>query len=51
MIRFLNTREHNVAEIHHQLCEIYGPTAMSEGKVRQMWISYVNAELKQQSMQ
>ena len=35
MIRFLNTREYNAAEIYHQLCETYGPTAMSDGKVRQ----------------
>lgn len=35
VIRFLNARGYNAAEIHRQLCETYGPTAMSEGKVRQ----------------
>ena len=35
MIRFLNTREHNASEIHHQFCESYGPTEVSEGKGRQ----------------
>ena len=32
--RSINARRHNAAEIHRQLCETYGPTAISEGKVR-----------------
>lgn len=35
LIRFLNVREHNAAEIHRQLCETHGPTAVTERKVRQ----------------
>lgn len=35
VIRFLTARGYNAAEIHRQLCETYGPNAMSDGKVRQ----------------
>ena len=35
VIRFLNARGHNAAEIYCQLCESYGSITMSEGKVRQ----------------
>lgn len=35
MIQFLNTNGHSAAKIHCELCEIYGPSVMSEGKVRQ----------------
>lgn len=35
VIRFLNAKGQNAADIHRELCAIYGPTVMSEGKVRQ----------------
>jgi len=35
VIRFLLARNNNVAEIHRQLCEVYGPNVMSDSKVRQ----------------
>ena len=35
VIRFLLARNNNAAEIHRQLCEVYGPNVMSESKVRQ----------------
>jgi len=35
VIQFLLARNNNVAEIHRQLCEVYGPNVMSESKVRQ----------------
>ena len=34
VIRFLLARNNNSAEIHRQLCEVYGPNAMSDSKVR-----------------
>ena len=34
VIRFLLTRNNNAAEIHRQLCEVYGPNVMSDSKVR-----------------
>jgi len=30
VIRILLARNNNVAEIHRQLCEVYGPNVMSE---------------------
>ena len=35
VIRFLLARNNNAAEIHRQLCEVYGPNVMSYSKVRQ----------------
>ena len=35
VIRFLLVRNNNAAEIHRQLCEVYGPNVMSDSKVRQ----------------
>jgi len=35
VIRFLLARNNNVAEIHRQLCEVYGLNVISESKVRQ----------------
>ena len=35
VIRFLLARNNNAAEIHRQLCEVYGPNVMSDGMVRQ----------------
>jgi len=32
---FLLARNNNAAEIHRQLCEVYGPNVMSDSKVRQ----------------
>ena len=40
VIRYLLARNNNAAEIHRQLCEVYGP-----------WIFYTNMESKRQSMQ
>src|SRR5215469_6009725 len=35
VIRFLLARNNNAAEIHRQLCEVYGPNVMSDSNVRQ----------------
>ena len=35
VIRFLLARNNNAAEIHRQLCEVYGPNVMSDSEVRQ----------------
>ena len=35
VIRFLLARNNNAAEIHKQLCEVYGLNVMSDSKVRQ----------------
>ena len=35
VIQFLLARNNNAAEIHRQLCEVYGPNVMSDSKVRQ----------------
>ncbi|GBN67147.1 hypothetical protein AVEN_136865-1 [Araneus ventricosus] len=37
VIRFLSTRNLSAAHIHQQICEVYGATAMCEGKVRK-WV-------------
>ncbi|GBO14370.1 hypothetical protein AVEN_18350-1 [Araneus ventricosus] len=37
VIRFLSARNLSAADIHRQICEIYGATAMCEGKVRK-WV-------------
>lgn len=37
MIRFLSARNLSAAEIHRQICEVYGDTVMSESKVRK-WV-------------
>jgi hypothetical protein len=34
-IRFLHAKNTRAAEIHRELCVVYGPNAMSEGTVRQ----------------
>lgn len=36
VIRFLLAKKHTAAEIHRQICEIYGPNIMSDSKVR-LW--------------
>ena len=33
VIRFLLARNNNAAEIHRQLCEVYGPNVMSDSGV------------------
>ena len=37
VIRFLSARNLSAAEIHRQICEVYGDTVMSESKVRK-WV-------------
>jgi len=34
VIRFLNTRNVLPSAIHHQICQVYGDNAMSDGMVR-----------------
>jgi hypothetical protein len=41
VIRFLNGRNLKPADIHHQLCEVYGEHAMSESIVRR-WVRHFN---------
>ena len=37
VIRFLNARNVLSSEIHHQICQVYGDNAMSDGMVRK-WV-------------
>ncbi|GBM46401.1 hypothetical protein AVEN_73876-1 [Araneus ventricosus] len=39
VIRFLSVRNLSAADIHRQICEVYGATAMCEGKVRKIMVS------------
>jgi len=41
VIRFLNSRNVLPSEIHHQICEVYGDNAMSDGMVRK-WVRMFN---------
>jgi len=41
VIRFLNARNVLPSEIHHQICQVYGDNAMSEGMVRK-WVRMFN---------
>ena len=41
VIRFLNARNVKPADIHRQICEVYGENAMSVGKLRQ-WVRKFN---------
>jgi len=41
VIRFLNTRNVVPSEIHHQICQVYGDNAMSDGMVRK-WVRMFN---------
>jgi len=34
VIRFLNARNVLPSDIHHQICQVYGDKAMSDGMVR-----------------
>ena len=37
VIRFLKARNVLPSEIHHQICQVYGDSAMSDGMVRK-WV-------------
>jgi len=41
VIRFLNARNVLPSEIHHQICQVYGDNAMSDGMVRK-WVGTFN---------
>ena len=41
VIRFLNARNVLPSEIHHQICQVYGDNAMSDGTVRK-WVRMFN---------
>jgi len=41
VIRFLNARNGLPSEIHHQICQVYGDNAMSDGVVRK-WVRMFN---------
>ena len=41
VVRFLNARNVKPAEIHRQICEVYGQNAMSDGMVRK-WVREFN---------
>ena len=41
VIRFLNARNVLPSEIHHQICQVYGDNAMSDGMVRE-WVRMFN---------
>ena len=41
VIRFLNARYVLPSEIHHQICQVYGDNAMSDGMVRK-WVRMFN---------
>jgi len=41
VIRFLKTRNVLPSEIHHQICQLYGGNAMSDGMVRK-WVQMFN---------
>jgi len=41
VIRFLNARNVLPSEIHHQICQVYGDSAMSDGMVRK-WVRMFN---------
>ena len=41
VIRFLKTRNVLPSDIHHQICQVYGDNAMSDGMVRK-WVRMFN---------
>jgi len=43
VIRFLNARNVLPSEIHHQICQVYGDNAMSDGMVTK-WVRMFNEE-------
>ena len=46
VIRFLNARNMLPSEIHHQICQVYGDNAMSDGMVRK----WFGCSMKNESM-
>jgi len=38
---FFNTRNVLLSEIHHQICQVYGDNAMSDGMVKK-WVQMFN---------
>jgi len=45
VIRFLNARNVLPSEIHHQICQVYGDNAVSDGMVRK-WVRMFNEGLE-----
>jgi len=45
LIRFLKARNVLPSEIHHQICQVYGENAMSDGMVRK-WVRMFNEGLE-----
>jgi len=43
VIRFSNAGKVLPSEIHHQICQVYGDNAMSDGMVRK-WVRMFNEE-------
>ncbi|GBN90557.1 hypothetical protein AVEN_241624-1 [Araneus ventricosus] len=43
VIRFLSARNLSAADIHGQICEVYGATALRDGKVRK-WVRDFQAD-------
>jgi hypothetical protein len=43
IICFLNARNMKPADIHHQLCEVYGEHAMSDSTLRR-WVRHLNKD-------
>jgi len=41
VIRFLNARNVLRSEVHHQICQVYGDNAISDGMVRK-WVRMFN---------
>jgi len=41
VIRFLKARNVLLSQIHHQICQVYGDNAMSDGMVRK-WVRMFN---------
>jgi len=41
VVRFLNARNVLPSEIHHQICQVYGDNAMSDGMIRK-WVRMFN---------
>jgi len=41
VIRFLNARNVLPSEIHHQICQVYGDNALSDGMVKK-WVRMLN---------
>ncbi|MEL7441188.1 MAG: hypothetical protein AAGJ58_22190, partial [Pseudomonadota bacterium] len=40
VIRFLLAKNYNPIQIYRQICDVYGPGTMSEGRVRQWCINF-----------